>query len=293
METNKIYFLACIGSIVIFTGYHHDVDRKVPTPNIIYILADNPDYGGLSIFDQEKITVPDPYVLVCIGKEFTEHVAGLPVCPERVDIDGDSYRIKWLYDESFDKGWVSRWIQEGDALVKVEDGELHQRKVDQEHPVQSTVWFRPELPQNLALRIRVRVDNPAENNAGNVNLVLHARENNGSPLAYDRSGRYSEYHEIPNYIITLVGGDMEQGHHRLRRNPGFNLLSDNQDIRSYVGETYELLVTVIGGRIRYYLDGEKTIDHRDRNPLPAGRMGLRTWNSNVVWEQIEIGRVEE
>lgn len=208
-------------------------------------------------------------------------------------IDSDNYQIEWMYDEKFDNAWMMRWFQEGDALVKVDDGSLHQRRVRPDQPLQSTLWFRPELPQNLAFRARVRVDETAGGNAGNINLILHAREKNGGRLEFRRSGSYPEYHDIPNYIITLVGGDMEAGHNRLRRNPGFDLLVDNQDARSQIGQTYELLVTIVDGRIRYYIDGKKTIDYTDPDPHAAGRMGLRTWNSDIVWEKIEIGRVAD
>jgi len=213
---------------------------------------------------------------------------------ENITIGEDTYKVEWLHKESFDSAWTMRWIVEGDAVVHAENGALYQRKASLDQKNKSTVWFRSEMPQNLALRARVKCDEPSENNAGNINLFLHAREADGSQLEFGRDGTYNTYHNIPNYIITLTGGSMgdEQGHNRLRRNPGFNLLVDNPEVRSHSGETYHLMVTIVEGRIRYYINGEKKIDYIDEDPLPAGRLGLRTWNSNVVWDKLEIGRVE-
>ncbi len=210
---------------------------------------------------------------------------------QSLSMDDSEYTVEWLYDEPFNSSWPLRWIQEGDSVLRAKDGHLHQTRPHQDMAIQSTVWFRPELPENFVMRVRAQVAEPSEDNAGNINLIFHGREPDGERIQFGRSGSYDEYHEFPNYIITLVGGDTDDGHNRLRRNPGFDLLVDNQDVRSHAGETYELLVTMLDGRIRYYIDGQQTIDYTDDEPHPAGRFGLRTWNSNIVWKDIEIGRL--
>ena len=112
-----------------------------------------------------------------------------------------------------------------------------------------------------------------------MNIFLHARELDGSPVRFDRSGKYDEYHQIPNYIVTLTGGHTP-GWSRVRRDPGFAMLSES-DIRSKVGETYDIVATYVKGRVRYYINDRKIHDVTDANPLDGGHFALRTWSTDV------------
>ncbi len=211
---------------------------------------------------------------------------------ETVAIDGDTYRVEWLAHETFEKDdWLSRWIVEGNSEVKAKDGRLWVRNLTPEIPSTGTIWFRPELPNHVVVRFRARAVPPAENNAANLNLFLHARESDGSPVRFGRSGSYKEYHQIPNYIVTLVGG-CKPGWSRARRDPGFQLLHE-ADVRSEVGKEYSIVVALQDGRLRYYLDGRRIHDVQDPNPLPAGRFAIRTWSTNAWWDDVEFGRIIE
>ena len=208
---------------------------------------------------------------------------------EDVEVGGDAYRIEWLAAETFD-GWLSRWAIEGNSEVRVRDGKFWVRDILPDKANLGTFWFRPELPENVIVRFRAKAVPPAEENAANLNLLLHARELDGSAIRYGRNGQYNLYHEIPNYIVTLVGGFREPGWSRARRDPGFNLLHE-ADVRSEVGQEYEIVVTCQGGRLRYYLDGAKLHDVEDPEPLPAGKFAIRTWNTDGWWDDVEVGRI--
>jgi len=207
---------------------------------------------------------------------------------EEVAIDGDDYRVQWLAKEDFQQG-LSRWAVEGNAEVAVVDGQLRVRNLDPGKRSVATVWFRPELPQNVMVRFRAKPIEPAEGNAANINLFLHARELDGRAVRFGRSGAYNLYHEIPNYIVTLTGG-FQPGWSRARRDPGFNLLHESET-RSDVGTEYAVTLTFQEGRLRYYLDGKRIHDVVDPKPLPAGRFALRTWSTNAVWDDVEFGRL--
>ncbi len=209
---------------------------------------------------------------------------------EKVDLDGDAYKVQWLAQERFDRSdWVSRWICEGSSEVKLADGKLWVRRTVPGSKNTASIWFRPEVPQDVIVRFRAKAVPPADENAANKNLFLHARELDGRPLRFGRSGSYKEYHEIPNYIVTFTGGYRE-GWSRVRRDPGFNLLHE-AGIRSEVGQESAIAVTFVEGRLRYYVDGKKVHDVVDRDPLPSGRFGLRAWSTIGWWDDIEIGRV--
>ena len=207
-----------------------------------------------------------------------------------MEIGGDKYEVEWLAKETFDEGSLSgRWVVEGNSEVKVADGRLWVRDILPESGNVATIWFRPELPRDVIVRFRAQAVPPEEENAANLNLFLHARELDGSPLRFGRSGAYKEYHEIPNYIVTFVGG-FRPGWSRARRDPGFNLLHE-ADVRSEVGQEYEIAVTALNGRVRYYVDGRRLHDVQDPEPLPGGWFGLRTWSTNAWWDDVEFGRL--
>ena len=122
-----------------------------------------------------------------------------------------------------------------------------------------------------------------------MNLFLHARELDGTPVRFGRQGSYKLYHEIPNYIVTLTGG-CQPGWSRVRRDPGFHLLHE-ADVRSDVGQEYALVLTFQQGRLRYYMNGQRLHDVTDPNPLSPGRFALRTWSTNGWWDDVEFGQL--
>ncbi len=207
---------------------------------------------------------------------------------DSVEIGGDAYQVEWIAKETFDGG-LQRWAIEGTSEVQVRDGKLAVRDILDDKANVGTFWFRQDLPRDVFIRFRAKAVAPADQNAANLNLFLHATELDGSPLRYGRTGQYSLYHEIPNYIVTLVGGTRD-GWSRARRDPGFNLIHE-AEARSEVGTEYEICVTYVDGRLRYYLDGKKLHDVTDEDPLPGGKFGIRTWSTDAWWDDVEIGRV--
>jgi len=211
---------------------------------------------------------------------------------ETINIGADTYHVQWLAREDFQTdAWLSRWHVEGNSEVQVRDGKLWVRNINGEKPNVATIWFRPELPADMIVRFRAEAVPPSEKNAANLNLFLCARELDGSPLCFGRTGQYKEYHEIPNYIVTFVGG-YRPGWSRVRRDPGFNLLHET-DIRSEIGTEYSVVVTINKGRLRYYLDDRLIHDVRDPDPLPAGKFAIRTWSTNAWWDDVEFGRLQD
>jgi hypothetical protein len=187
-----------------------------------------------------------------------------------------------LARETFrDAAWRDRWIVEGSGEISAGDGRLTVNSP------QATIWWRQPLPADVAITLTAGVDAPAENNAANLNLFFHAREVDGGAYRFGRSAQYEEYHRIPNYIVTLTGG-FQEGWSRVRRNPGFEMLSEERSTRSEAGRTYRIRVVVAGGRLRYWLDGKLIHDVRNKQPLPGGHFALRTWRSRVSWSDVRF-----
>lgn len=207
------------------------------------------------------------------------------------EIDGETWEITELAHERFkDARWRDRWQLEGNATLEANGGRLS--IVTSEQPglePAATLWWTEVLPADVLIEFTAGVDGPAENNAANLNLILHAREVDG-PYRFGRSGRYPEYQAIPNYIVTLTGG-FQEGWSRVRRNPGFVQLSEERSTRSEVGRIYRIRLLMAGGRLRYWIDGRLVHDVRDSAPLAGGHFALRTWRSRTWWSDIFIARV--
>jgi hypothetical protein len=101
------------------------------------------------------------------------------------------------------------------------------------------------------------------------------------------SGLYSEYHRLPNYIWTLTST-----HTRLRRNPGFELLSEDRSTVTEPDRTYRLALTVERGRIRCYLDGRLIHDATDPDAHRRGKLAFRTYQTRLWWDNLRIYRIE-
>ncbi|MDP0494699.1 MAG: DUF6250 domain-containing protein [Verrucomicrobiota bacterium JB024] len=200
-------------------------------------------------------------------------------------------KIDWILNEQFeDDSWTQRWAVESQGpRVFAENGTLKVRLVsDDQKQAGVTIWLRETLPADAVIALTASTDEQVANNACNLNVFVHATEADGTLLQFGRSGQYSEYHKIPNYLFTLTGG-ITQGWSRARLNPGFALINEENAIRSDPGRTYSILILIRGNHIQYFLNGKLLHDYSVDHPLPGGHFGLRTWFSQVNFEQVRIG----
>lgn len=206
------------------------------------------------------------------------------------ELSGERWGLVRIAEERFEEDWRDRWILEGNATLQVSAGRLS-IVTTQEPGLEpaATLWWKEALPSDVLIELTAGVDSLADGNAANLNLIFAAAEREG-PYRFGRSGRYSEYQEIPNYIVTLTGG-FQTGWSRVRRNPGFVPLSEERSTRSEVGQTYRIRLLVAAGRIRYWRNEQLIHDVRDPQPLSGGHFALRTWRSRVWWSGITIYRV--
>jgi len=218
--------------------------------------------------------------------------AAVPAASRIHVLDGATWIATELARETFaDAGWKERWSIEGTPAVSVRDGKLMVVTADPPAGASATLWWREPLPDNMLVELTAGSDFPAERNAANLNLIFHARELDGSPYVVGRTGRYEDYHTIPNYIITLTGG-FQEGWSRVRRDPGFELLSEEKSTRADIGRTYRIRALIAGGRIRYWIDDKSIHDARDPQPHTGGHFALRTWRSRIWWSDISFSTLK-
>ncbi|MFA4868402.1 MAG: DUF1961 family protein [Pedobacter sp.] len=206
---------------------------------------------------------------------------------DTVLVGADKYEVKWLIKENFnDNNWKLRWeVETTDAIIKVSNGKLFIT----DHGIGTTLWNKMEFPKNLIVKYRVRAEGKKEDNKTNFNLFSHAKGIDGKSLVVGkeskRTGAYNQYHNIPNYISTFTFK-----HSRIRKDPGFILLSDSKEY-SVTDKIYQIVYAVSNGHIRYYVDGKKIHDVIDDTPLEGGKIGIRTWDTEAWWDDIEIGMI--
>jgi len=188
-----------------------------------------------------------------------------------------------LLAEDLFAGSLDDWVFEGTADWEIRDGRL---VVDAMPNRYATIWWRKDLPANALIEYTATVVAPG-GDGNNVNTFLYATGLEGEDiLAVRRTGRYKEYHGIPNYIVTLTST-----YSRLRRCPGFHLLSETRDVCSVPGETYHVRILKVGGLLRVAFNGRLAHDYTDPNPYTRGRLALRAWHGANEYHWVRIWAV--
>jgi len=185
-----------------------------------------------------------------------------------------------LVAEELFAGGLDDWVFEGTADCEVRDGKLF---VDAMPDRYATIWWRKDLPADALIEYRADVLAPG-GDGNNVNTFIYATGPEGEDvLDVRRSGRYKEYHVIPNYLVTQTST-----YSRMRRNPGFELLSERKDFYSVPGETYHVQLLKVGGLVQAAFNGRLAHEYTDSNPYTRGRLALRAWHGQNEYHWVRI-----
>jgi hypothetical protein len=186
-------------------------------------------------------------------------------------------------EERFE-GDLSDWALEGNADWGIRDGRL---RVDALPDRYATIWWRQDLPADCLIEYRAHVLPPG-GDGNNVNTFLYATGPAGEDvLALGLTGRYQDYHDIPNYIVTLTST-----YSRLRRCPGFVELSERLDVHSEPGKTYDVRILKVGGRIQAAFNDRVWHDVTDPAPHVRGRLALRAWHGANEYHFVRLWAIE-
>lgn len=213
---------------------------------------------------------------------------------EVIEKSGVQYNVDWALKEDFNDFQDKKWTTESKACrVRVNGGLLHVD--DSTHSEGVTIWQNKDILLNNFL-IKARARSISE--ISNLNLMVNTREADGGELlAGLRNGNYEDYHfgvgekgsDTPatqGYIATLT-----EQHSRLRKNPGFNLLSEDLGFKAKSGDWYEFLFISRNGVLYYYINDKLVHRYNDPSPLKCGKFGIRSWHSKTEWDFIYIGEI--
>lgn len=220
-----------------------------------------------------------------------------------------------LFSESFDHcpdGEVlpAGWWVEGGERVWIQDGRLHMR-ANADGSIASdrsnvrnyvcTVWNTTEFSGDIRVEFDAHVvaSVPGVNN---VNFFCLYSDPTGQPLYETRGARsgadYDLYHGLNGYIVTFLQDPSEQAEawpdgtpkarFRMRRCPGFHLIDEAHDHHCRQGTTYHVAMTRQGAQLTYAVDGKVYASAEDPEPLASGIIGLRTYRTELWWDNIAV-----
>jgi len=202
-------------------------------------------------------------------------------CPaEEVTVGARKFSVKLLTQEDF-SGVLNRWRFDGRGRAWVEDGRLHMDA----GRFESTAWFTEDMQGELLISYEAHILDPVDKN--NINLIfLTTAPDGGDVLNLPFTGSYPEYHKIPNYIWTFTGV-----HTRLRRNPGFEMVSEDKKNIPKAHITYQLALTIQNGDIRCYVNDVVAHSYRDPTPYRRGKLAFRTFSTRLWWDNLKVYRL--
>jgi hypothetical protein len=184
------------------------------------------------------------------------------------------------------------WLPETNGKLDIANGEL--RWDCGEETLMGTIWCRKAFDGPIL----VEYDVESLAGADNINLIMCANTPDGDLLAStsQRTGVYAEYHRFPNYITTYLTDDERGTRVRFRKNPGFELLSETYceaPIEQGVSMAMQSIIDAQGNMV-LCRDGKELHRFQVSKPLPpSGYVGLRTWNTNLVYRDFKVFALRE
>jgi hypothetical protein len=214
--------------------------------------------------------------------------------------------VKKIYSDQFDS-FDNYWAEGGQAAW-VADNRLY-HKADPHIPVDgavgdeggvSTIWCRTPFPADVEIRVKACVVS-SQFGANNINLFLSYTPRAGETLWDTRDqradGDYAHYHDLEGYIYTFIRdwkytggieGEDLPARYRMRRCPGFNLLTEKREGLCEQEKVYDLKIRKQGGQLSFIVDGQLMLEAIDPTPLGGGYFGFRTFRTELWWSDLEV-----
>ena len=207
-----------------------------------------------------------------------------------------------VISEDFANG-MDNWWAEGGERVWVQDGHLYVKAdpADKSPNYIATVWCKTPTPANVKVEFDAHVVSSSIE-ANNINFFLCYADPSGQPLSETRASRasaaYKLYHDLNGHIFTFLkdrtgaGGKRADGsskaRFRMRRCPGFQLMTEGYGHHCDAGKTYRVSITKQGGELTFGVDGKVYLRGTDPDPLPGGLIGLRTFRTELWWDNVRV-----
>lgn len=211
---------------------------------------------------------------------------------------------KILYSENFNDykngtlppGW---WV-EGAQSVSVENGRLLVKAdpKDQNGPGHvATVWLNKEFSGNIQIDFDAHVVS-SSSDVNNINFFLYFTHPGNETLYGTRNlrpnGSYRRYFDLNGYIFTFLRDDPKKdvARFRLRRCPGFELMTEKFAYHNRQGETYHITITKRGKELTFAVDGKVYLHAMDNKyNWSKGYIGFRTYQTDLWFDNLQVNQL--
>lgn len=140
-------------------------------------------------------------------------------------------------------------------------------------------WVRSDTPQggkNINLRFLVKGPQSSD--------ILDSYRALGEAKQGPNGVGDDQYH---GYFFTFT-----HTHARLRRSPGYDMVSEDKTAIPKIGHPYHIEAIKIGNRLQYFIDGKLIHDYTDPHPFNEGRLGLTLWRSAALFKDFHVYSIE-
>ncbi len=210
--------------------------------------------------------------------------------------------MKKIYTDDF-RSMDDYWVEGGeDAWVA--ENRLYQKAnpLDKDGEGVSTIWCKTQFPENVEIHVNACVIESVIG-ANNINLFLSYSDPIGRSLFETREeradGDYAHYHAINGYIFTFLRdwqltqndktiNDEPEARYRMRRCPGFHLMTETYGGQNEAGAVYPLVIRKYNGALSFAVNGETILEATDPAPLAGGYFGFRTFRTFLWWSGFEV-----
>lgn len=210
------------------------------------------------------------------------------------ELGGCTVELEEVYYEDF-SGGMENWLAEGNAAVSVREGWLEVDGAAGDGSY-ATIWCRTPFEGAQLVEYDIRL--MPGSRQSNVNMFLLAANPDTDGLiatSGDRDGFYPQYHEFPNYLITIYNitspDKREQMRIRMRLDPGFELVSEQWHEPLVFGKVYRVAYLIEPPRVSVYLDGKLLGEVLYGKTYTRGLHGLRIWRTHSIYDNFRVSRV--
>ncbi|MDH3598597.1 MAG: right-handed parallel beta-helix repeat-containing protein [Candidatus Tectomicrobia bacterium] len=210
-------------------------------------------------------------------------------------VGGKTYAVQLLIEENFAN--LDNWLVEmkNPGKVKVADNIL---QWDARNSM-GTMWNKTLVHGPSLIEYDVQnLDGMNNLNAIFYGSIIKKDQEVLLETTHQRTGEYDEYHLFPNYIITYLSKDpstdISTWRIRFRKNPGFNLLSEQSISKRVSSREWQHLTYVFeqNGSMSLYVDNRLVHTERDtKTPYRLGYHALRTWETHLSYKNFKIYQI--
>ena len=157
-----------------------------------------------------------------------------------------------------------------------------------------TCWLKKEFKGDIEISFDACAVEPCF--ASNINFFFCAKPLEGESLdLLEFSGSYAQYHEKAQMYIVTQTGDFENvngksniGYSRLRKDPGFALLSETYDMKTVLNQLYRFNIQKSKNQITVNINDKPIHQYKDENLYEGGLLGFRTYYTKLWIDHFKV-----